>query len=264
MTINSLDDGTVYYVAIAALNNIGEGAQSSFASASTFSVPEMMTFSVHEGGETVVHLEWSAPSDGGSPITGYTVYRGLSIGTIGYWASFASDVTAYDNSAVTNGTTYYYQISATNAIGEGPLSDPIERHPVRPAVGTARSACEHRIRPGTESVSAPVWNADIDHYRVFRGTSAGNEVFIGNASGNSCASSSLASDARYYYEVSAVDGNGEGPQSAEDFQHDIRAARRSDRSYRRHRELLRQPDLDRAGAHRKHTADTICGIPVHE
>src|SRR5262249_14199914 len=71
----------------------------------------------------LVHLSWTAPtSDGGIALTGYKVYRGTSPGGESFLAD-AGTSTAYDDTTVSNGTTYYYRVSAVNAVGEGPLSN---------------------------------------------------------------------------------------------------------------------------------------------
>jgi len=70
-----------------------------------------------------VDLAWNSPlTDGGSPVTGYKVYRGDSftglslVDSIGYqlW---------YQDASVTNGQVYYYRVTAINSVGEGPSSN---------------------------------------------------------------------------------------------------------------------------------------------
>lgn len=66
-----------------------------------------------------VTLGWEAPgSDGGSPVTGYKVYRGTSSGGE-TWLATLGNVTSYNDTGLTNGTTYYYRVGASNAAGEG-------------------------------------------------------------------------------------------------------------------------------------------------
>ena len=69
-------------------------------------------------------LSWTAPAfDGGSPVTNYKVYRGTSPGAETFLAN-AGDVRRRSwRPGLTNGTTYYYKVSAENANGEGPLSN---------------------------------------------------------------------------------------------------------------------------------------------
>jgi hypothetical protein len=69
----------------------------------------------------VAQLVWSAPgSDGGSPVSGYRVYRGSSPGGEVLLASVSS--ASFADAGVVNGASYYYRVSAVNVAGEGPLS----------------------------------------------------------------------------------------------------------------------------------------------
>jgi fibronectin type 3 domain-containing protein len=76
------------------------------------------------GGNAQVALTWSAPaSDGGSQVTGYKIYRSTSPGTETLLASPPGTGTSYTDLSAANGTTYYYKVSAVNAVNEGPLSN---------------------------------------------------------------------------------------------------------------------------------------------
>ena len=65
---------------------------------------------------------WAAPaSDGGSPITGYTVEYRVS-GT-GAWSSLsAGTATSANVTGLTNGTSYEFRVIASNAVGVGAAS----------------------------------------------------------------------------------------------------------------------------------------------
>jgi len=64
-------------------------------------------------------LTWQPPaSDGGAPVTNYTVFRGTESGSETI-LTILGDVLTYTDTAVTNGHTYYYQVSAVNGLGEG-------------------------------------------------------------------------------------------------------------------------------------------------
>ena len=85
-------------------------------------VPAMPTLTSATGSAGSVALQWSAPvSDGGSAITGYNVYRGTTSGGETLFSQ-VGNVTSYTDTSVTNGTTYYYEVSAVNGVGEGGLS----------------------------------------------------------------------------------------------------------------------------------------------
>ena len=75
-----------------------------------------------KAGNGRVVLTWQAPvSDGGSPITGYSVYRGTVSGGETLLAVLGNVLT-YTDTAVTNEQKYYYEVSASNSYGEGPKS----------------------------------------------------------------------------------------------------------------------------------------------
>jgi len=80
-----------------------------------------------------VNLAWSVPDDGGSPITGYSVYRGVVGGAETRLANLGADVNSYtDNTA--EGRTFYYRVTASNANGEGVSS-------TRVVPGVSESPC---------------------------------------------------------------------------------------------------------------------------
>ncbi len=85
-------------------------------------------------GNASVGLAWTAPSsDGGATITGYEVYRGTSPGgESGTPIASLGNVLTYNDSPVTNGTTYYYKVAAVNSQGTGPQSNERSATPVPP------------------------------------------------------------------------------------------------------------------------------------
>jgi hypothetical protein len=86
-------------------------------------VPLSPTLTSASGADGSVSLQWSAPSsNGGAAVTNYNVYRGTASGAETLLTQ-VGNVTSYSDSAVTNGTTYYYQVSAVNSVGEGALSN---------------------------------------------------------------------------------------------------------------------------------------------
>jgi Fibronectin type III domain len=83
---------------------------------------------VATAGFAMVHLSWAAPADGGTTITGYTVYRGTTSGSEAFLATIPPG-TSYDDFAVISGTTYFYEVSAMNADGEGARSPEVSATP---------------------------------------------------------------------------------------------------------------------------------------
>ncbi|MEI6796705.1 MAG: leucine-rich repeat protein, partial [Methanomassiliicoccales archaeon] len=94
------------------------------------SVPEAPTRLSAAPGDTNVVLTWSAPSnDGGSPVTGYKLYRSSTSNGVYTLITSPSGLT-YTNTGLTNNQTYWYKVSAVNAIGEGNGSSPISATPM--------------------------------------------------------------------------------------------------------------------------------------
>ncbi|HEX9339766.1 MAG TPA: kelch repeat-containing protein [Thermoplasmata archaeon] len=80
-------------------------------------------------GNGTLELHWRAPPDDGmSPITGYRIYRSTAPGQEALFAE-VGNVDTWTDSNVTNGETYYYQLSAINAYGEGPRSGAVFAEP---------------------------------------------------------------------------------------------------------------------------------------
>ncbi len=73
---------------------------------------------------STVHLDWSEPDNGGSPLTGYNVFRRTDPGT--YGAPLATITvgcpackTTFDDTTTVAGTSYFYKVTALNVIGQG-------------------------------------------------------------------------------------------------------------------------------------------------
>lgn len=107
------------------------------------------------GGTLKVTLTWQTPvSDGGSLITNFTIYRGTTPGgetlltTVG-------PVLTYTDSAVTAGTTYFYEVAAINSVGEGPKSNEAHATPTAPDT-----------TPPTIKITAPANNSLLSSLNV--------------------------------------------------------------------------------------------------
>ena len=87
-------------------------------------------------GDAKVTLSWSAPSsNGGSAITNYNIYKGTASGGETLLTTLGN-VLAYTDMAVTNGQTYYYQVTAVNSVGESGRSNEVSATPSVPTLKT--------------------------------------------------------------------------------------------------------------------------------
>lgn len=93
------------------------------AASTTATAPDAPVLSA-TAGTALVSLSWTAPADGGSPITGYNVYRGTASGGETLLVAGVAGPTYDDTTAVT-GTTYYYVVTAVNAVGESVWSNEV-------------------------------------------------------------------------------------------------------------------------------------------
>jgi hypothetical protein len=86
----------------------------------TATVPDAPFLESAIGGQGTVTLTWATPFDGGSPITGYNVYRSATVsGAEEFLVSLGVQNTYVDESVVF-AQTYWYVVTAVNAVGESP------------------------------------------------------------------------------------------------------------------------------------------------
>jgi len=170
-------------------------------------------------GNGTVHVAWTPPtSDGGIPITNHRVYRGTASGAETLLTTVGV-VTTWDDTTAANGTTYYYEVAAVNAVGTGPLSSEASATPVAATPG-APASLTAALKGKTISLSwaAPASNggAAIAGYRIYRGTASGGESLlttVGNVT--TYKDAGVTSGQTYYYYVTAVNSAGEGARSVE-------------------------------------------------
>jgi fibronectin type 3 domain-containing protein len=113
----SVINGTTYYYAIEAVNPAGTGERSSWLNITipltVPSAPSDLRAQIVNGG---VALTWNAStSDGGSPILGYSIFRGTDLDHMAYVDSVTG--TSFLDEGAEAGVVYYYTVTAVNSIG---------------------------------------------------------------------------------------------------------------------------------------------------
>ncbi|HEY5171080.1 MAG TPA: alkaline phosphatase family protein [Acidimicrobiia bacterium] len=129
VTLTSLTKGKSYSFLVAATNTFGTGAQSASSAEIVVGAPTAPTAVTATAGVTSATLHWTAPSNNGSPVTGYIVTPYLGSVAQGL-RTFNSTATTATVTGLTTGATYSFKVAAKNAVGTGPTST--ASNPVKP------------------------------------------------------------------------------------------------------------------------------------
>jgi fibronectin type 3 domain-containing protein len=187
--------------------------------ASAYSAPSPPIGLVAEPGDATITLNWTVPADNGGAIVGYNIYRAMAPGEERFYASVpGASADVYVDTGLTNGVAYYYMVAAVNDAGQGPLSAEVSGTPMGlPGKPTGVQAVMHEWTSITLNWTAPYddGGAAITHYRVYRGTASGGEIFLANTTALSFTDTYLSLGRTYYYRIAAVTANGMGEFSDE-------------------------------------------------
>ena len=215
----SLPAGTTYYYRVEAVNSLGTGDYAT-AAATTHDVPEAPTnlrsLSV---APYQVDLSWEAPSsDGGSPITSYTIQ--YSINRVAFLSprTIAPTELSYSERQTSHGT-WYYRIAATNKVGTGSYTSEVEvivtpddRVPAVPKDLRARTESDTQINLSWGEPSSN-GGEDLTSYTIQYSTDGSTFTLLHTTSDPTTVTYShmrLPAGTPYYYQVAATNSIGTG------------------------------------------------------
>ncbi len=150
---SDLEPGTTYYYRIWAANGAGDSEEFATVSAVTneLSKPESPQNMVAYSGNGYVHLSWSSTGEK----TGYYQVKRSLTPSGPYTLIGRAMQNSYTDMRVANGGTYYYVVSAMNAVGEGDLSREVTATP-------QYGDCLYwPLDEGTGSEVVDVWNSQV-------------------------------------------------------------------------------------------------------
>jgi fibronectin type 3 domain-containing protein len=213
-TDTGLANGTKYFYVVSAQNASGESANSTEANATPSApatVPPVPANLAATPGNAQVSLSWSASTGA----TSYNVKRSTTSG--GPYTKISSPTaTTYIDTGLTNGTKYFYVVSAVNGSAESANSGQASATPTAPA--TAPSVPTNlQATSGNAQVSL-TWSASTGatNYNVKRSTTSGGPYTqIASSATNSYTDTGLTNGTVYYYVVSAVNSVGQSANSAQ-------------------------------------------------
>ena len=212
----ALINGTTYYYIVTAVNAVGQSAASpqvSAAPAAPVAVPPAPTGATATPGNAQVTIGWNAVPGA----TSYNIYWSTAAGvTTANGTKITGAANPYIQTALVNGTTYYYVLTAVNAVGESVASPQVSAAPAAPAAVPAAPAGV-TATPGDTQITIG-WNAvpGAASYNLYWSTTAGVTTANGTKIAGAASpyiQAALINGTTYYYIVTAINAVGESAPS---------------------------------------------------
>ena len=171
---DSLANGTTYYYVVTAVNSFGESLTSSEvdatpqASGSPPSSPDNVSAAA---GDAEVAVSWDPSVDA----TSYDIYWSTTspVTKAGYDGVFSGVTSPYDHLNLTNGTTYYYVVTATNGYGESDISVEVNATPQAAIAAPLPPASIDALAGNGEVTVSWSSSADAASYNLYWATTPG-------------------------------------------------------------------------------------------
>jgi predicted RNA-binding protein with TRAM domain len=223
-TIAGLIGGDSYTFQVTATGDNGYGPAASSPAVTTWTLPTAPRFASGTANpDGSVTVDWTAPSQPGGKLTGYTITgvdetTSAALGTV---ASASGSATSAQVTGLTGGDSYEFQVKATNSHGSGPVSS------LSPSVSpfsvagapTRVSAALNTDRSVTVSWTAPTSDggSKLTQFVVTAIDSTtpanGGQTVTADSSATSATFTKLSAGDSYTFVVQAVNGVGSSAKS---------------------------------------------------
>jgi len=216
--VNGLNNGTIYFFVVTAVNAYGESVDSSQVSATpTLAPPAAPTGVTATAGHGEVTIGW----DNVAGATSYNLYYSTAAGVNTITASRFTGVSSpYNATGLMNGTTYYFIVTAVNSAAEGPNSSEVSATPTPappPApTGVAATAGASVGGGGVRINWSTVTGATS--YNIYYSTTTGVTKATGilvSGVANPKDINGLIPGTEYFFVVTAVNADGESEESGQ-------------------------------------------------
>ncbi|MDB5085740.1 MAG: hypothetical protein JWN30_2626, partial [Bacilli bacterium] len=207
----NLTDGTTYYYALSS-----QGAGGASVLSTSFAVAPSSPLAYPDGltanpGNARVDIAWNSVAAAAS----YNVKRSSTSG--GPYTTIANNltITNYTDSSVSNGSVYYYVVSAVSPTMESMNSPQVQAVPYSSANNAPTTPTGASIVAGDSQLNLS-WNAvsGATQYNVKRATAySGPYTVLTNVTGTTYQDTAVTKGAIYYSQISAINSNGEGANS---------------------------------------------------
>jgi len=202
--------GNTYYYVVSAANSAGESANSVETGAMpAVTAPAAPTGLTATAGNAQVSLSWTVTPGAGY----YKVKRSTQSGGPFLLVATPSS-NALTDTGLSNGTTYFYIVSAVNSAGEGADSAKSSATPQLPVPDVPANV----IAASGDQKIILSWSAaaNATGYKVKRSTTSGGPyTVVASPASNQISDNNLVNGTAYHYVVSAVNGSGESADSTQ-------------------------------------------------
>jgi fibronectin type 3 domain-containing protein len=172
-TDTGLTNGKTYFYNVAANNSVGVSPDSNEVSvtpAASATVPPAPTGLAATAGNGSVGLTWGASAGA----TSYSVYRGTASGAEGTTPIGTTTSASFTDTGLTNGTAYYYKVTASNSAGASPSSNEATATPASGSGALLLSQGKPATASSLQAAGYPASNA-VDGNMTTRWSSASSD-----------------------------------------------------------------------------------------